>query len=152
MDIINDQHPNKVVMKSRQLGLSEMHAAETLWFVDTHSEFSVKALYAFPTIRQLDTFVKTRFDPVLSKGYYATIVDPRKSSMKEKQIRDSFLIFRSSSKSGSVEGIDIDYLALDEYDRVGNQAEDSATESMASSKFKVLRRFSTPKQMWDLIG
>lgn len=48
--------------------------------------------------------------------------------------------------------IDIDYLALDEYDRVGNQAEDSATESMASSKFKVLRRFSTPKQVWDLVG
>lgn len=48
--------------------------------------------------------------------------------------------------------IDIDYLALDEYDRVGNQAEDSATESMASSKFKVLRRFSTPKQTWDLVG
>ena len=48
VDIINDMHPNKVVMKSRQLGLSEMHAAETLWFVDTHSEFSVKALYAFP--------------------------------------------------------------------------------------------------------
>lgn len=40
--------------------------------------------------------------------------------------------------------IDIDYLALDEYDRVGNQAEDSAIESMASSKFKMLRRFSTP--------
>lgn len=35
-------------------------------------------------------------------------------------------------------------MALDEYDRVGNQAEDSAIESMASSKFKMLRRFSTP--------
>ena len=91
-----------------------MHAAEALWFSDTRTEFSPKILYAFPTIRQLDTFVKTRFDPVLSKGYYATVVDPRKSSMKEKQIRDSFLIFRSSSKSGSVEGIDVDAVFLDE--------------------------------------
>lgn len=48
MAIINDQHPNKVVMKSRQLGLSEMHAAESLWFVDRYSEENVKALYAFP--------------------------------------------------------------------------------------------------------
>lgn len=64
--------------------------------------------------------------------------------MKEKQIRNSFLIFRSSSKSSSVEGVDVDYLSLDEYDRVPSQAEDSATESMSSSKFKILRRWSTP--------
>lgn len=144
IDIINDQSQNKAVMKSRQLGLSEMHAAETLWFIDRYSENAVKALYAFPTLKQMNTFVKTRFNPVLSKGYYATIVDDRNSSIQEKVIRNSFLIFRSSSKASSVEGVDIDYLALDEYDRVGNGAEDSAVESMASSKFKMLRRFSTP--------
>ena len=144
IDIINDQSRDKVVIKSRQLGLSEMHAAESLWFADSHSEDAVKVLYTFPTNRQLDTFVKTRFDPLFAKGYYGTIVDPRKSSMKEKQIRDSFLVFRSSSKSSAVEGVDIDALYLDEYDRVQSQAEDSAVESMASSRFKLLRRFSTP--------
>ena len=142
--ILNDQHPNKVIIKSRQLGLSEIGVAEVIWFADRHSEDEIKALYTFPTNRQLDTFVKTRIDPQFTSGYYASIVDARKSSMKEKQLRDSFLIFRSSSKSGSVEGVDIDYLSLDEYDRVPSQAEDSAVESMASSKFKILRRWSTP--------
>ena len=65
--------------------------------------------------------------------------------MKEKQIRDSFLIFRSSSKASAVEGVDASAVFLDEYDRVGAQAEDSAVQSMSSSKFKYLRRFSTPK-------
>ena len=96
------------------------------------------------TNRQLDTFVKSRFDPQFAKGYYSTIVDQRKSSMKEKHIRDSFLIFRSSSRSSAVEGVDADSVFLDEYDRVGAQAEDSAVQSMSSSQFKYLRRFSTP--------
>ena len=92
----------------------------------------------------MDTFVKTRFDPVLSKGYYATIIDDRKSSMKEKQIRDSFLIFRSSSKPGAVEGVDVDTVYLDEYDRVPTTSEASARQSMSSSNMQRLRRFSTP--------
>lgn len=142
--IINNQHPNKVVIKSRQLGLSEINAAESLWFADRYSEEAVKVLYTFPTNRQLDTFVKSRFNPQFSQGYYSTIVDNRTSSMKEKQIRDSFLIFRSSSKASAVEGVDASAVFLDEYDRVGAQAEDSAVQSMSSSKFKYLRRFSTP--------
>lgn len=48
IDIINDQSKDKVVIKSRQLGLSEMHAAESLWFADSHSEDAVKVLYTFP--------------------------------------------------------------------------------------------------------
>ena len=64
--------------------------------------------------------------------------------MKEKHIRDSFLIYRSSSRSSAVEGVDADSVFLDEYDRVGAQAEDSAVQSMSSSQFKYLRRFSTP--------
>lgn len=38
----------------------------------------------------------------------------------------------------------IDYLSLDEYDRVNTLAESSALESMSSSQFKVVRRWSTP--------
>ena len=38
----------------------------------------------------------------------------------------------------------IDYLSLDEYDRVNALAESSALESMSSSPFKVVRRWSTP--------
>ena len=50
IDIINDQHPNKVVIKSRQLGLSEISAAESLWFADRYSEEAVKVLYTFPKL------------------------------------------------------------------------------------------------------
>lgn len=144
VDIINDQHKDKIVIKSRQLGLSEIGVAEMLHFADVNSYAGVKCLYTFPTNRQMEEFVATRLDPVLNEGYYASILDTNVNSLKKKKIRNSFLIFRSASKGASVEGVDIDYLSLDEYDRVSASAEISAMESMSSSSFGVVRRWSTP--------
>ncbi|QQO40634.1 terminase [Bacillus phage 015DV002] len=144
VDIVNDQHPDKAVIKSRQLGLSEIGIAEMIHFADLHSYAGVKCLYTFPTNRQMEEFVATRLNPLLETGYYSTIVDKNADSLKKKKIRNSFLIFRSSSKGAAVEGVDIDYLSLDEYDRVGASAEISAMESMSSSQFGILRRWSTP--------
>src|SRR5690606_17227063 len=78
------------------------------------------------------------------KGYYKTIIDEDVNSLSAKRIRDSFIYFRSSSKPGALEGIDIDYLSMDEYDRVPSLAEASALESMSSSKYKIVNRWSTP--------
>ena len=89
-------------------------------------------------------FVQTRLDPVLEKGYYSTIVDKDINSLTAKRIRDSYMYFRSSSRPGALEGVDIDLLALDEYDRVPKLAEASAMESMSSSKYKIINRWSTP--------
>ena len=66
----------------------------------------------FPTNDQMTKFVQTRLDPVLERGYYKTIVNPDVNSLKAKQIRNSFLYFRTSSKPGAVEGVDIDYLSI----------------------------------------
>jgi hypothetical protein len=144
VDIINDTHPNKAVIKSRQLGLSELGIGEMIHFADLHSYAGVKCLYTFPTNRQMKDFVSTRLNPLLEAGYYATISDPKMDSLEKKKIRNSFLLFRSSSKGAAVEGVDIDYLSLDEYDRVTAGAEISAMESMSSSQFKIVRRWSTP--------
>ena len=56
IDIVNDQAPDKVIIKSRQLGLSEIGVAEMLWFADRYSEFNVKCLYTFPGLIQLWDF------------------------------------------------------------------------------------------------
>ena len=88
-----------------------MGVAEMIWFADRYSKDGVKALYTFPTNRQLKTFIKTRLDPVLARGYYSTLVNDKDNTQEQKKIRDSFVIFRSSSKAGAVEGIDIDYLS-----------------------------------------
>lgn len=89
-------------------------------------------------------FVKTRLDPVLRQGYYNTIINKDMNSQEVKQIRNSFVYFRTSSKPGALEGVDADAVYLDEYDRVGGAADMSAEQAMSSSKYKIYNRWSTP--------
>lgn len=147
--IANDVYRDLVVIKSRQLGLSELEIAFMIWWADVHSADGVKCMYAFPTINQMRDFVRTRLDPVLSgTDYYRGITGGDASrkinSAQVKKIRDSVLLFRSSGVSGQLEGADVDMVCLDEYDHVGASAESSAEGSLSSSPFKMLRRFSTP--------
>ena len=50
VQIINDLHTNLAIIKSRQLGLSELGVGKLLHFVDTRSYDAVKALYTFPKL------------------------------------------------------------------------------------------------------
>lgn len=143
-NILRDTHPNIAVKKSRQLGISEISVGKALHFLDTHSYDKVKALYTFPTKSNMNDHVSTRINPLLEKGYYGEIADKRMDSNNVKRIRDSIIYFRTSSKSSALEGIDIDLMMLDEYDHVNPSAEQSAIESMSSSKYKIANRWSTP--------
>lgn len=143
VDIIKDRHENKVVRKSRQLGLSEMGIAEALWFADVHS--GTKTMFTFPRDRQMRDFVKTRLDPVLdSNPYFRSILDSKMDSIEVKRIRDSFMMFRSAWGGALGEGVDVDFLSFDEYDRMSDGVELAFRESMKSSKYGLLRRWSTP--------
>lgn len=131
--------------------VSEVGISEALWFCDTHSYDSVNALYTFPTNKQMKDFVKSRINPEFQDGYYASIIDKYNDSLDQKSIRNSRILFRSSSKGSSMEGVDIDLLSLDEYDRLNPTAEISALESLSSSKYGLIRRWSTPKlSLWGL--
>jgi len=50
IQILNDSHKDIAIIKSRQLGLSELGIGKLLHFVDTHSYDAVKALYTFPKL------------------------------------------------------------------------------------------------------
>lgn len=65
-------------------------------------------------------------------------------SMNQMNIRNSTVTFRTSSQGSSTEGVKTDLVSLDEYDRIDKTAEQSAIQSMGSSKYKMLRRWSTP--------
>ena len=117
LEPLNDTSRNVVIRKARQLGFSEVGIAQLIWFCDVHSSQNVKALYTFPTYKSLKTFYKTRISPEFESGYYSTLSDDNHMSQEQMSIRNSTLIFRSSSKGSSMEGIDVDFVSLDEYDR-----------------------------------
>lgn len=141
--ILDDTHKNKIVEKSRQLGLSEVGLTEALHFLIMNP--AVKAMYIFPTDKQMQDFSKSRIDPVLqSSGYFRDIVDPKLNSVSTKKLNDSFFFMRSGWGSGLGEGADIDHLSIDEYDRMKENVEFAFQEGLSSSRYGYLRRWSTP--------
>lgn len=144
IDIINDQHPDKVVRKSRQLGLSEMAITEFLWFLDTHP--NTKAMYTFPRKEQMEDFSNTRITPIFQESdYLSSRLDPKMNNVRLKKLVNSSVMFlRSAWGSALGEGADIDMLGLDEYDRMKDGVELAFRESMKSSVHGLMRRWSTP--------
>jgi len=143
VQILDDQHPDKIVRKSRQLGLSELGVIENVHFVD--SKENVKTMQTFPRARQIVDFVKTRLNPVLKENkYFQEILDPSVDSLEVKKIRNSFMMFRSGWGSALAEGADIDGLFMDEIDRQSEDVVTAFKEGMKSSAYGWIRRWSTP--------
>lgn len=51
VDILNDMSQEACIIKSRQLGLSEVGVSQLIYFADTHSYDKVNCLYTFPKHR-----------------------------------------------------------------------------------------------------
>lgn len=143
IQIMNDSHPNKIIEKSRQLGLSEVGMTECLHFLITHQD--VKAMYIFPRAQQMIDFSKTRIQPVLnSSEYFMNLVEPKLNSLATKKIGSSYLFMRSGWSGAMGEGADLDALDIDEYDRIKDGVELSFQEGLKSSAYGLMRRWSTP--------
>ena len=141
--ILDDTHPNKIIEKSRQLGMSEVGMTEVLHFLITRER--TKAMYIFPRNQQMVDFSKSRIKPVIqSSEYFQSIVDKNLDSVSTKKLNDSWLFMRSGWGGALGEGADIDFLAIDEYDRMKDGVELAFQEGLSSSKFGLMRRWSTP--------
>lgn len=141
--ILNDKHPNKVVEKSRQLGFSEVGMTEVLHFLIMND--TTKAMYIFPRNQQMIDFSKSRIAPVLSGSeYFQQLIDKDMNSVSTKKILDSYLFMRSGWGGALGEGVDVDHLSIDEYDRMKEGVELSFQEGLKSSRYGLMRRWSTP--------
>lgn len=143
VDILRDQHPNKVVMKSRQLGLSEMAVTEFIWFLDNHPH--TKGIYTFPRQQQMNDFSVTRIAPIFEEPNMNPKLDKKTNNVALKGLTNGSNLFLRSAWSGALaEGVDADIVGLDEYDRMKDGIENAFSESMKSSAHALLRRWSTP--------
>ena len=137
-EILNDQHPNKVVQKARQLGMSEIATTEMLWFADCHE--NVNIMYTFPTLSQMADFSKTRVDPVLNSSERLQAKIARGlNNVSTKAIGHSHIFMRTSGDGGQGEGVDVDMYCADEYDRMKIGVEYAFQESLSSSSCNVTR-------------
>lgn len=141
--ILNDNHHNKVIQKARQLGMSELATAEVLWFADNHE--NVNIMYTFPTQAQMADFSRTRVSPVINSSPHLLEKTSRLlNNVSTKAIGNSNIFMRTSGDGAQGEGADIDMYCADEYDRMRAGAEYAFQESLSSSKYGLMRRWSTP--------
>ena len=142
-ELLNDTHKNKVIQKSRQLGLSEMAVTEALWFADTHD--NVNIMYTFPTKQQMEDFSKTRIDPVINASeHLRSKLKNKLNNVSTKAIGNSNIFMRTSGDGSQGEGANIDMYCADEYDRMKDGVELAFAESLTSSEYGLMRRWSTP--------
>lgn len=141
--ILIDNHPNKVVEKSRQLGLSELSVTEVVHFLDCHPQ--TKVMYTFPTYHQMNDFSVSRVSPVFrDSDYMRQLLSKEVNNVSTKKVGESYLFMRSSSSGSIGEGVDADCAYFDEYDRMQDNVEFAFQEGLKSSQYGYIRRFSTP--------
>lgn len=140
---MDDFHPDKAIQKARQLGASECHLNEVFWFLIEHDY--TNTIYTFPRGPKMREFSQTRVEPAIQESPYLDSLSPvRLRNVTRKPFNHSNLFLNSAWGKELGEGTPADMLCLDEYDQMQDGIEGAFIESLSSSPYKLVRRFSTP--------
>ncbi|MCT6889435.1 MAG: phage terminase large subunit family protein [Lactobacillus sp.] len=144
--VTDTNNKDVVIIKARQLGLSEVAVMAIMYLADYYSNEAINFLYSFPTYRQVNDFKKGRIDTQISNGYYSNIIDKNNNSLSQMSIRNSRIYFRTASKASAVEGVNLDGIFYDEFERyAGTNGEESGAQSLkGNNRMGIIRRWSTP--------
>lgn len=149
--IIDAQEAVSVVTKPSQVGLSEVSSRYCLGFLATTP--GTCAMYAGPTVRWVQTFVKSRMDPVIYESpTLSAMMRPASDSSSFKMIGSSQLHTAGLFGTTQVISIPVDLLLVDELSYCSEESFLSAESRLSHSRFvdessgrRGLRRFfSTP--------
>ena len=134
------------VQKGRQLGFSECGVMAMIYFADIYSFDAISILLSFPSQSRLSDHIKSRIRPVINEDkYYHSLVTDN-DSLNQMSIRNSRIFFRSGSSAAQTEGVALNMVMMDEYERYADTpAEVSIKEALKSdNKYGLIRRWSTP--------
>ena len=143
--IVNDSSNDMVVKKCSQVGLSEVSVRSTLGMIDIKPNST--AIYTLPTGGFATTFVKSRFDPVITDSpELRQKMDPETDNTSLKRIGGSFLYIRGTFTQTAAISVPADILIHDEVDFSDPLTLTSFTSRLGHVKEEdvIRRRFSTP--------
>lgn len=145
LSIVNDSANDMVVKKCSQVGLSEVAVRSTLGMIDIKPNST--AIYTLPTGGFATTFVKSRFDPVITDSpELRQKMDPETDNTSLKRIGGSFLYVRGTFTQTAAISVPADILVHDEVDFSDQLTLTSFTSRLGHVKEEdiIRRRFSTP--------
>lgn len=154
--IYEDEHPDIVVMKPAQVGVSEWAISRALHTLDVGARYyrekgvysakksGLNVGYLFSTDKALSAFSKERFSSLINETDHLTDLFTDYDDITFKQAGDSYLYLRGGKSTAGLKSFAADELFLDEYDEIPPSQVALALKRLRASFLKFLRRLSTP--------
>ncbi len=141
--ILEDGENDIVILKSAQIGISEM--SSRLAIAKTALVRGFNTMYTLPSATAMQKFMKTRIDPIITGSpYLRGVVSKDVNSSIVKQFGDSFLYGSGSSVDTQAISTSVDLLIQDEVDNSNPNVLTLFESRLIHSKFKQIVRLSTP--------
>lgn len=141
--ILRDQSKEKVIIKSAQMGISEMSARMALAMGNLIQGFST--IYTLPSAKAAQNFMKTRIDPVIaSSTYLKEAVSKSVDNTEMKQFGDSYLYLKGAQVDSQAISVPADMLIGDEVDNSNQEVLTLFESRLIHSKYQYNVKLSTP--------
>ncbi len=141
LDIYQDTHPDIVVKKSSQCGVSEWLLNIAFWLATCHRYNSTLVEPADPELRD---FIHGRVDPAIQDCAYLTSQVSDTNNVGLKKVGKAFVYFRGSRKPHKLKTIDSDCMLYDELDELTAGTRARGEKRLGHSLLKWQRAVSTP--------
>jgi len=141
--ILEDKAQNIVIIKSAQIGISEMSARLALAKCALIDAFSV--IYTLPSASAAANFMKTRVDPVIqSSDYLKDLISSEVDNASVKRIGDSWLYLKGCQVDRQAISVPADMLVTDEVDNSDLDVMSLFHSRLIHSKYANTVSLSTP--------
>lgn len=141
--ILKDPSKEKVIIKSAQMGISEMSARMALAMGNLISGFST--IYTLPSAKAAMNFMKTRIDPVIAGSpYLKEAISKTVDNTDMKQFGDSYLYLKGAQVDSQAISVPADMLIGDEVDNSNQEVLTLFESRLIHSKHQYNVKLSTP--------
>lgn len=142
-EILSDQAQDIVIMKSAQIGISEMSARLALAKAVLVNGFST--IYTLPAASTAQSFMKTRIDPIVdSSTYLSEMVSKDVDNSSVKRFGDSYIYLKGAQVDRQAISVPADMLITDEVDNSNQDVITLFESRLIHSDWKLTVKLSTP--------
>lgn len=141
--ILQDPSQNIVIIKSAQIGISEMSARLTLAKSVLVNGFST--IYTLPAASAAQNFMKTRIDPVVdSSPYLSELVSKDVDNSSVKRFGDSYVYLKGAQVDRQAISVPADMIVMDEVDNSNQDVLTLFESRLIHSVYANTIKLSTP--------
>lgn len=141
--ILSDQSQNIAIIKSAQIGISEMSARLALAKAVLINGFST--IYTLPAASAAQNFMKTRIDPVVdSSPYLSELVSKDVDNSTVKRFGDSYVYLKGAQVDRQAISVPADMIVMDEVDNSNQDVLTLFESRLIHSKYALTVKLSTP--------